>query len=216
MLKGSPCVFISDGLPIMQPSQSLIKYKDHTELLDKLMDRIVTLKQSLKSQISQTTIVDSFGKRLRRLRNAKNLDLKSLSKRTSLSASFLSLLEMSKTDIKDLVKRHRLQDIEEIDSDKFTNPGLWVIQKLKEGLGVELHDLVPVPVQNVDLKNVDAYLEICIDNQVTLSEFQKLSNEIGFKVYRQVARDTDNVSGLKKKVDVTLKQIRSKKSDKGA
>jgi len=210
MLKGSPCIFISDGLPIMQPSQSLIDYRDHEELIAKLVDRINILKQSLKPEKQYSTLVDSFGKRLKRIRNSKGLDLKTLSKRTGLSVSFLSLLEMSKTDVGELVQRHHLQGIENIDIEKFTNPGLWVMYLLKEGLGVELHDLVPVPAQNADLKNVDDYLKICRDNQVTLSEFEELNREVGFKVYRLVARDTDTVSGLKKKVDVTLKKIRSK------
>ena len=190
MLKGAPCIFVPPGYT---PDQSIITYpKDNiTNLLEKLQNRIHVLRELIKPNIKAKTPKESFGKKLKDLREGKGLSHKDLSEKTGLSIKLLQLLEREITDLRNLGKEKNLNNktFFDIDPNKFSNPGIWVLGILTTGLEVELGDLIPSLPDVYAQNGVRPYQEACSDLKVELNQFFELSPNLGFEIRSRVAQN---------------------------
>jgi len=190
MIKGASCNFTPPGY---NQDESLITYKkdDVDGLLEKLKDRIFILKEVINPIPEIKSTKESFGKKLRDLREGKGLSHKDLSEKTGLSIKFLQLLETEITDLRNLGNEKTLNNKKffSIYQNKFSNPGIWVLDILTNGLNVELSDLIPSLPDFYTQDGVQPYQEACIDQNVGLNQFFELSPKLGFEIRSRIAQN---------------------------
>lgn len=208
MLKGAPCNFVPPGY---NQDQSFITYKkdDVDGLLEKLKDRISILKEVIKPNPEIKSTKESFGKKLKDLREGKGLSHKDLSEKTGLSIKFLQLLEREITDLRNLGNEKKLnnKNFFFIDSNKFSNPGIWVLDVLTKSLNVKLENLIPSLPDVATQEGVHLYKEVCNDLDVDLNQFFSLNTKLGFEVRRIAARN--DIKTKEEFIEFIKKEIQS-------
>lgn len=186
MLKGSTNVFVPHGF---SSAESFITYKDENDLLIKLKDRILIIKSIFKKTNKDIIHKESFSKKLIDIRGRKNISIEDLAHKTGLSLKFIKLLETEKHYFEELASTKNLRNtkFKDIDLNKFTNPGLWILNLLKDALGVDFGELLPVkPIINYE--PVDYFAEACRELDLDSNTIFYLTDHFQYKLLKDAAR----------------------------
>ncbi|MCK5169286.1 MAG: hypothetical protein KAQ75_05335 [Bacteroidales bacterium] len=188
MLLGAPCVFVPLGY---DKDSSFIIYEEHDDLISKIIDRIHELKASINPKSERDIHSESFSKKLKDIRERNNFSFEVLSERTGLTVSFLQLLETEKHYFDQLAIDKNLNNktFDDIDSIKFANPGLWVIEKLKIGLKIDLDELIPITPNVQSFDQIDIYREAITEMNLSLPQLFQVNKKLGIEFSSFAAKD---------------------------
>lgn len=147
IIRGIPGIFIIDK--DKSPENSIIQYEDITnfnDLKDKLLSSIKRLISQLKNQSDEeiNKLPDFSEYFVKAMRN-RGETVESLSEKTGLSRSFISALTQDYKSIKKMLEPFdilKIRKLKKISINKYSNPGLWILQKLSKALHVNIGDLI--------------------------------------------------------------------------
>lgn len=202
MIKGAPCIFVPDGY---NKADSYIEYSGEEDLFNQLRDRINILKKSLEFDRKNIDVGESFSKKFKDIRESRGLSHKELSEITGFSRTFLNLLETEIDYFKGLAREKKLnnQDFFESDSkNRFTNPGLYILEKLSKAFEIEVHQLLPSAPNLFNFTFVDIYKEALLETKPNVEQLFAINSKLNFDFHRKVAA-FDGDSSLTKEVIVS-------------
>jgi len=167
------------------PRTAVVFYDENDEdsLFADLRSRVVELKLALP-EVAADRRVGNFGSHLASLIKASDLSDDELCNRTGFTLGFLQYLRSEASDLTDLFPRCRLPQLggSSVDVLKYTNPGLWVLQKLANALALPIAKIVPgellagaAAANVVTSDDIEETLaEVCDGRGVKVSKFLKL------------------------------------------
>lgn len=208
MIKGAPCIFIPDGF---DKDESYIEYEDVNDLFNQLDDRIRIIKETIKFDENLTNKnSESFGKKLKDIRERNKLGYADLSQLTGFSESFLKLLETEIEYFRNLAREKDLNNKNFIDlksDSKFSNPGLYILESLSKALEVEINQLLPISTQIASYAYLDNYKEALLVVKPDVEQLFKINSRLNFDFYSKQAAFDGNKSLTKDALIEKIKEI---------
>lgn len=208
MIKGAPSVFVPDGYT---KAESYIVYEDDEDLLNQLKNRINVVKESLEfdDNTSKST-GESFSKKLKDIRESKGLNYQEFSQVTGFSETFVKLLETEIDYFRNLAVEKNLNNKDFFvlkTNNKFTNPGLYVLETISKALEIDIHQLLPSAPHVFSYSFVDIYKEALLETKPSIQELLKINKKLNFDFHRKVAAYGGSSSLTKEVILTEIKNI---------
>lgn len=208
MLKGAPCIFVPDGF---DKAQSYITYNTQEELSNRLRDRVKIIKESLEYDDNYSKSKgESFSKKLKDIRESKGYTYQELAQITGFSETFVTLLETEIDYFKNLAIEKNLNNKDFIklkSNNKFTNPGIYILETLAKAFNIEIHQLLPSAPHIFNFTFVDIYKEALLETKPNIEELFAINTKLKFDFHRKVAA-FDGDSKLTKEIIINeIKEI---------
>ncbi|MBX3729851.1 MAG: hypothetical protein KF858_11750 [Candidatus Sumerlaeia bacterium] len=216
MIKGMPLVF--DPEMTGNPSGLLIKYQDQFEfkdLLPEITARLVQIKSS-RTPLQEVTLGEaSFSSILRSAMSNRDLRVEDLASQTGFSVEFIRQLTSDLDRVSERLPSQVQSNwcLRNIPPDRFNVPGISVIKKLAQCLGVSASDLLGERFMHRAAIEV---LAAAGKSGVRLDEFASVSDALGFEIrYSRAARSTDEKSEIVKEIQEAVKRLRGPHNEPG-
>jgi hypothetical protein len=196
IIRGVPGIYGGEGFT--QPSEAVIRYEDqqnYDDLKSQLVGTIQKLQQSVRPLSETTYSIQSFSERLHMAILNSKKSIAEVAREAGFTEAFLRYLLKDYRSIVStfepygLLKSCRLR---KIPFDRYLNPGLWVLKRLSEVLGVRISALVGEDELNRIWHEPLVQLS---KRGVTLEEFLEVAERGDYIVlYQRAARASDEES----------------------
>lgn len=199
MLGGVPAIAVRPYDNPEKPSRGIIAYRDTNDLKDKLKDRLQDLIKRLAKEKNHQGH-SSVTARLKSFREQKGWSLEDLANKAGFSVAFLQMLEIDQIHLDNVLDRYDLPNFRELQGlslnlTKYANPGLWVLRRLSDALGVDLGTLLSEERGKTELALDQGNPLDTQCSNLTLVQTKKVAQAFGVDVeFRRLAARPDEVS----------------------
>lgn len=214
IIKGLPAIFA--GELGESPEDGIITYKDaknYDDLKGKLLAKVREIQNSIEPISTNVRSIKPFSQRLKDAIFKVGKTTEEISQETGLTKVFLDLLQRDHASITGMFQEY--ENIKNsiwrtVPIERFSNPGLWILQKLSRSLGLSIGQLIG----EEDLNRIwHRPLEIASEKGVTLKAFLDVADQADYAVvYRQAAR-TEDEDGAAEKVANNILQFVEKREN---
>lgn len=202
ILKGTPGIFMTDAE--VKPSQAVIEYEDrenYKDLKEKLTARVRLLKNTTHTQNDIKRDPEfSFATMLGKAMKNNKETVQSLAKKTALSPPFIEALLSDHKDIRKMLESHgifKLRELRDIPSNKYSNPGLWILEKLSTVFNMRISNLIGEseldrswhsPLIELSKKGVkmEEFIDILDEARYTISYMDAAKSKNDEQAFREV------------------------------
>lgn len=194
MLLGTPASYIDVGVNPYERVADVIEYGDDIEnAFVPIVNRVGNIVAQLKERPLIVDKTNSFPVRLRKICDEKGIDKQNLHQRTGLSLKLINILFSTDIDIEDFLNHHQVRRPDEkitlYETEKFVNPGLWIINLIADALEVPISELVSQQYGFVySGPQIDQFKNLCDEFNITYKEFDYLSQEYSYSLHREYHR----------------------------
>jgi hypothetical protein len=197
MIRGIPGIYSDENLEDGTPE--LITYKnsgDYSDLKEKILDEIRKLQKLINPTIIHKSSYESFSNRLAKAIRNSSKTISKVAKETGFSERFINTLLLDYKEVESRLNRYELAtrlSMKQVPFDRFTNPGIWIVQKLAASLNVSVSSLVgeltsdtiwyePLRLISRDGVSLEEFVDVVSSNQIDYSiHFSKAARFIPMK-----------------------------------
>ena len=143
IVRGIPSIFLLPGEEELRKGVIVYSLDDPDSLRPLLETRVRALYEHVaqaRKQDASTEGRQSFSSQLRAYMEQKSMDVHEVSHKTKLSVAFIEELRQDYKSVHGLLsEKGVLEDIplRDLSDDRYTNPGIWVLARLREAIGFE-------------------------------------------------------------------------------
>lgn len=215
MVRGLPMLFLSrlEGMS----EDEIIKYEDqqtHQDLKQKLVIQVRKLQKSITPLEPSVIPIQSFSRRFKTAIEKSGKSIEVLSKETGFTKDFLNILQQEYNSIiamfqeYDTMRNFRWRKIPQ---ERFSNPGLWVLQKLSRALNLRVGQLIG----EEDINRIwHEPLRKASQKGVSLEEFVNVAEAADYLIlYQKAARAESAESAIESISDNIIQLVQSKKQN---
>lgn len=214
MIKGLPAIFAGEFGNA--PEEGIITYKNSQtfdDLKGKLLAKVREIQQSITPISTNVYSIKPFSERLKDAIRKVGKTTEGVSQETGLTKTFLELLQRDFSSLQGMFQEYenvKNSVWRNIPIERFSNPGLAVLQKLSRSLEISIGQLIGED----DLNRIwHRPLEIASEKGVSLKQFVNVADEFDYEIiYRKAAR-TDNEQNAAEEVADNIFQFVNKKKD---
>ena len=215
MIKGLPAIF--SGEYRNSPEEGIITYKDlktYDDLKGKLLAKVREIQQNIKPVSVNIRSIKPFSQRLKDAIRKANKTTEQIATETGFTKTFLELLQRDHTSIKGMFQEYenvKNSIWRSVPIERFSNPGLWVLQKLSRSLDLSIGQLIG----EEDLNRIwHKPLELASEQGVSLKQFLNIADEADYAVvYRKAARAEDEQAAAQEVANNILQFVKNKESE---
>lgn len=214
MVRGLPMLFLSEAGG--NSEDEILKYKDqqnYADLKQKLIIQVRKLQKKISPLEMNVVPIQSFSKRLKTAIEKSGKSVETLSKETGLTNDFLSILQQEYNSI--VAMFHEYETMRnfrwrKIPQERFSNPGLWVLQKLSRALNLRVGQLIG----EEDINRIwHEPLKKASQKGVSLEEFVNVAEAADYMILYQKAARAESAESATESIADNIIQLVKKKRD---
>ena len=215
MIKGLPAIFAGEFGN--SPEEGILTYKDqnnYDDLKGKLLAKVREIQQSIPPIPANIHSIKPFSQRLKDAIRKAGKTTEQISSETGFTKTFLELLQKDYASIKGMFQEYenvKNSIWRNVPIERFSNPGLWVLQKLSRSLDLSIGQLIG----EEDLNRIwHKPLELASEKGVSLKQFLDVAEKVDYAVvYRKAARADDEQKAAEEVADNILQFVRNKENE---
>ena len=212
MVRGMPMLFLSE--PGKTPDYEIIKYEDqqtYSDLKRKLVTQVKKAQKKIQPIATNVIPIQSFSQRLRAAIQKSGKSIEEISDETGLSKDFLDILQKDYNSILAMFQEYETMRNfrwRKVPAERFSNPGLWVLQKLSKALGLRIGQLIG----EEDINRIwHEPLKKASQKGVSLEEFVNVAEAADYMILYQKAARTDSTEESAESIANNIIQLVRKK-----
>jgi hypothetical protein len=207
-----PMLFLSE--PGKTPDYEIIKYEDqqtYSDLKRKLVTQVKKAQKKIQPIATNVIPIQSFSQRLRAAIQKSGKSIEEISDETGLSKDFLDILQKDYNSILAMFQEYETMRNfrwRKVPAERFSNPGLWVLQKLSKALGLRIGQLIG----EEDINRIwHEPLKKASQKGVSLEEFVNVAEAADYMILYQKAARTDSTEESAESIANNIIQLVRKK-----
>jgi hypothetical protein len=214
MIRGLPMLYLSEVSGT--PDYEIIKYEDqqnHQDLKQKLVTQVRKLQRSISPLETNVIPIQSFSKRLKTAIEKSGKSVEEVSKETGFTKDFLNILQQEYNSIIAMFQEYETMRSfrwRKIPQERFSNPGLYVLQKLSRALNLRVGQLIG----EEDINRIwHEPLKKASQNGVSLEEFVNVAEAADYMILYQKAARAETDESATESIANNIIQLVTKKRD---